>query len=65
MTLENWVRRKAPDKSDFIVQMDIEGAEYEVICDTSHETFRKFRILAIEFHEVHKLYQKDFLGSQT
>ncbi len=60
MTLENWVRNKAPDKNDFILQMDIEGAEYDVICDTSHETFKKFRILVIEFHELHKLYQKEF-----
>jgi predicted SAM-dependent methyltransferase len=26
MTLENWVKKKAPDKSCFILQMDIEGA---------------------------------------
>jgi Methyltransferase FkbM domain len=65
MTLENWVKKKAPEKSDFILQMDIEGAEYDVICDTSHETFRKFRILVIEFHELHRLYQRDFFRLVT
>ena len=52
ITLENWVNRKAHDQSDFILQMDIEGAEYEVIFDTSSETLRKFRILVIEFHRL-------------
>jgi hypothetical protein len=58
MTLEDWVRRKAPNKSDFILQMDIEGAEYGVIFDTSLETLKKFRILVIEFHELDSLTDK-------
>jgi hypothetical protein len=58
MTLENWVNRKAPDQSDFVLQMDIEGAEYEVIFDTSSETLRKFRILVIEFHRLEAVIVK-------
>lgn len=58
ITLEDWVRRKAPDQSDFILQMDIEGAEYEVIFDTSRETLRKFRILVIEFHRLESMIIK-------
>jgi len=58
ITLENWVKRKAPNLSDFILQMDIEGAEYEVIYDTSSETLRKFRILVIEFHRLEALIVK-------
>lgn len=50
MTLESWVRRKAPAEGDMILQMDIEGAEYGVIFDTSSDTLKRFRILAIEFH---------------
>lgn len=62
MTLENWVQRNAPDRSDFILQMDIEGSEYGVICDTRAETLKKFRILVIEFHSLQALC--DRLGFQ-
>ena len=55
MTLESWIKSKAPNKNDFILQMDIEGAEYSVIFDTSSETLDKFRILVIEFHRLDSL----------
>ncbi len=58
ITLENWVNRKAPDATDLILQMDIEGAEYGVIFDTSLDTLRKFRILVIEFHGLGQLCDK-------
>ena len=48
--LENWVKDNINDNSDLILQMDIEGAEYEVIIDTPSDIFKKFRIMAIEFH---------------
>jgi Tfp pilus assembly protein PilF len=55
MTLESWIKSKAPNKNDFILQMDIEGMEYSVIFDTSSETLDKFRILVIEFHRLDSL----------
>jgi len=58
MTLENWINRKAPNKTDFILQMDIDGGEYGVIFDTSLDTLRKFRILVIEFHGLGQLCDK-------
>ncbi|MFA6121219.1 MAG: FkbM family methyltransferase [Sideroxydans sp.] len=58
ITLENWVNRKAKNESDLILQMDIEGAEYEVLFDTSRETLRKFRILVIEFHRLEAIIVK-------
>jgi hypothetical protein len=57
-TLDNWVERNAPDQSDFILQMDIEGGEYGVILDTSRETLKKFRIAVIEFHGLDTLCDK-------
>jgi hypothetical protein len=57
-TLESWVARNAPNQREFILQMDIEGAEYPVILDTSSETLRKFRILVIEFHRMESLYDR-------
>jgi hypothetical protein len=58
MTLENWVNRSTTHQSDFILQMDIEGNEYSVIASTDVETLQKFRIIAIEFHDLHRLCDK-------
>jgi len=58
MTLDGWVHRKCPNDSDMILQMDIEGAEYPVIFDSSAELLQKFRILVIEFHGLDALIQK-------
>ena len=64
MTLEDWVSRKtSKEASDLILQMDIEGAEYEVILDTSNELLKRFRIMIIEFHNLDFLI--DRLGFQT
>jgi hypothetical protein len=57
-TLESWVNRNAPGRQDLILQMDIEGAEYPVIFDTSSETLRRFRIMVIEFHRMESLYDR-------
>lgn len=40
------------DESDFILQMDIEGGEYDVLISEDIETLSKFRIIAIEFHNL-------------
>lgn len=50
ITLESWMEQYEPVGEDFILQMDIEGSEYPVIFNTSEETFKRFRILVIEFH---------------
>lgn len=59
MTLESWIASKATgDTSDLILEMDIEGAEYEVIFDTSHEILNRFRIIIIEFHRLDALLDR-------
>jgi hypothetical protein len=55
VTLNQWVAEKAPSTNDFLLQMDIEGAEYDVLFDTSDEVLKKFRIMVIEFHHLDKL----------
>ena len=57
--LEDWVKSNTNDNSDLILQMDIEGAEYEVIIDTPREVFKKFRIMAIEFHSLDMIFNKN------
>lgn len=59
MTLENWITTKVgSDVGDMILEMDIEGSEYEVIFDTSCEAFRRFRIIVIEFHHLNALLDR-------
>ena len=52
MTIEYWVRNKAGGLGDLILQMDIEGAEYQTIIATPLDILRRFRIIAIEVHDV-------------
>jgi hypothetical protein len=54
-TLDAWVNQHAADKTDFLLQMDIEGAEYDVLFDVSDDTLKKCRILVIEFHHLDRL----------
>jgi len=55
MTLMEWVLSK-PEyyvKGDLILQMDIEGGEYTTLLCTPPDVLRKFRIIAVEIHNVH------------
>lgn len=67
ISLENWVNNKLcnHDASDLILQMDIEGAEYDAIIDTSDKTLQKFRIIVVEFHWLDQIVfdRFDFFGS--
>jgi len=56
LTLENWINIKESSKEGFILQMDIEGAEYAVILSTPTHVLQKFRILIIEFHQLNELF---------
>jgi len=57
--LEDWVTNNTNDNSDLILQMDIEGAEYEVIIDAPKDLFKRFRIMAIEFHFLDIIFNKN------
>ena len=52
MTLEFWVRNKGGKLNDLILQMDIEGAEYQTILAAPIDILRRFRIIVIEIHNV-------------
>jgi len=60
-TLQSWVARNANDKTDFILQMDIEDSEYDVLLSTPREVLQKFRIMTIEFHRFRKLFARPTL----
>ena len=41
-----------------MLQMDIEGAEYDVLMDIEDQLLQRFRILVIEFHDFDQLFNK-------
>ena len=59
MTLEAWVETSLPNYTgDLILQMDIEGSEYDVIAATPETVWKRFRILVIEFHGLHTMFNR-------
>jgi len=58
ITLDRWVAARCPGNSDLILQMDIEGAEWQVLLNVSNETLRRFRIIVVELHDLERLMDK-------
>lgn len=52
ITISDWILKNESlnSKDEFILQMDIEGGEYETIIATPREILLKFRILVLEIH---------------
>jgi hypothetical protein len=50
MTLSHWTGKHGGHLGDWILQMDIEGAEYETLLATPSSVLRRFRIIAVELH---------------
>lgn len=61
MTMADWVGR-APigADTDLLLQMDIEGYEYETLLSMPDDLLRRFRIIVIEFHRLHHLWSAPF-----
>lgn len=57
ISLDDWVESELEDKphGDLLLQMDIEGGEYEVLHSVSEKLLRKFRIVVIEFHHLNQV----------
>ena len=57
ITLSAWKEQYLPRyQGDLLLQMDIEGSEYSVIMNTPDELLEHFRIIVVEFHDLHKLF---------
>lgn len=61
ITLSDWIRQSKVTDKKKILQMDIEGAEFDVLLYESVETLSSFSTLTIEFHFMERMFQKDFL----
>lgn len=52
MTMADWVARTAPGAGDLMLQMDIEGAELDVLPAMPRPLMDRFRIIALELHAI-------------
>lgn len=60
-TLEKWIEDSGhKDDPNLLLQMDIEGSEYEVLYSTPTATLKNFRIMIIEFHEMDSFFSLPF-----
>jgi hypothetical protein len=57
ISLEDWVNDSAgKSNSDLLLQMDIEGCEYETFLSTPSALLKRFRIMVVEFHDLECLF---------
>jgi hypothetical protein len=63
ITLDDWHAAKlGGDSAELLLQMDIEGAEYETLLAASPGLLAKFRIMIIEFHWLPQLWNEPFFA---
>ena len=63
MTIDDWVDSSLPgSKSDLLLQIDIEGYEYETFLSMSNNLIQRFRIIVAEFHGLHGLWSRPFFS---
>lgn len=53
ITLDNWVHEKELE-GNLLLQIDIEGAEYDVLNHTSDSTLNRFKIIVLELHQLER-----------
>ena len=57
ITLSAWKQKYLPGyEGEMILQMDIEGSEYEVLLNIPEDLLEQFRIVVIEFHSLDLLF---------
>ena len=61
LTLDNWVNSSVSStEEELLLQIDIEGSEYEVFLSASDELMKRFRIIVVEFHFLGQWFNRPF-----
>ena len=61
MTIDDWVVSSLPgSQQDLLLQIDVEGYEYEIFLGISDQLLQRFRIIVAEFHSLDQLWNKPF-----
>ena len=64
LTIEDWILKKEVDPSaGSILKIDVEGDEYKILNSVNKDFFLKFKIIIIEFHNLHYLFNEKFFFS--
>jgi len=62
ITLKSFIEKCAfTTSTNLILQMDIEGAEYDILLDIEDDQLLKFRIIVIEFHDFKRVRAPEYL----
>lgn len=63
MTLDDWVNQSLADPAgDLMLQIDVEGSEYEVFLAASDPLMGRFRIIVAEFHSLDQWWNEPFFN---
>ena len=66
ITLSDWMGVSLiGDERGLLLQMDIEGGEYDVLSYESSDTLARFSVMVIEFHGWQSIFDEQFLGRLT
>ena len=61
ITLSEWIaQNNLESDSNLLLQMDIEGGEYDVLIYEDTNTLASFSAMVVEFHNLQKLFEHDF-----
>ena len=61
ITLDDWAEMMPVEKGEeLMLQMDIEGAEYVTLINTSEALLKSYRIIVLEIHGLHKIWNQEF-----
>lgn len=59
--MEDWIDSSLPnEKSDLMLQMDIEGYEYQTFLTMPNRLLSRFRIMVVEFHDLPRLWSQPY-----
>ncbi len=58
ISLEDWIAQSDTGSGDLLLEIDIEGAEYNVLAAVSTDTLTRFRQMVIELHDFDRIYER-------
>lgn len=56
ISLSDWVAKEANEDEELILQMDIEGGEYESLVNEPRATLERFRVIVLEIHHLREAF---------
>lgn len=60
ITLPDWIAQSRPNLSSGILQMDIEGHEWETLLNSPSQDLDRFDVMIVEFHNLERILLAEF-----